>query len=131
MELEGTLLQKLAVQNGKSAKGDWSKQDFIVEYQDGNFPTKVCLNVWGADKVKEFERFRPGDKIRVSFSLSSREYNGRWYNDIRAWRIAPSGAQSGAQSAPQGDYGYSAQPQSAPAPATSFDDNLDSNDLPF
>ncbi len=131
MELEGTLLQKLAVQNGKSTKGDWSKQDFIVEYQDGNFPTKVCLNVWGADKVKDLERFRPGDKIRVSFSLSSREYNGRWYNDIRAWRIAPSGAQSGAQSAPQGDYGYSAQPQSAPAPATSFDDNLDSNDLPF
>ncbi len=131
MELEGTLLQKLAVQNGKSAKGDWSKQDFIVEYQDGNFPTKVCLNVWGADKVKDLERFRPGDKIRVSFSLSSREYNGRWYNDIRAWRITPSGAQSGAQSAPQGDYGYSAQPQSAPAPATSFDDNLDSNDLPF
>lgn len=125
------MLQKLAVQNGKSAKGDWSKQDFIVEYQDGNFPTKVCLNVWGADKVKDLERFRPGDKIRVSFSLSSREYNGRWYNDIRAWRIAPSGAQSGAQSAPQGDYGYSAQPQSAPAPATSFDDNLDSNDLPF
>ncbi len=131
MELEGTLLQKLAVQNGKSTKGDWSKQDFIVEYQDGNFPTKVCLNVWGADKVKDLEKFRPGDKIRVSFSLSSREYNGRWYNDIRAWRIAPSGAQSGAQSAPQGDYGYSAQPQSAPAPATSFDDNLDSNDLPF
>lgn len=125
------MLQKLAVQNGKSTKGDWSKQDFIVEYQDGNFPTKVCLNVWGADKVKDLERFRPGDKIRVSFSLSSREYNGRWYNDIRAWRIAPSGAQSGAQSAPQGDYGYSAQPQSAPAPATSFDDNLDSNDLPF
>lgn len=127
MELEGTLLQKLAVQNGKSAKGDWAKQDFIVEYQDGNFPTKVCLNVWGADKVKDLERFRPGDKIRVAFSLSSREYNGRWYNDIRAWRIAPSGAQS----APQGDYGYASQPQSAPAPSPSFDSNLDNNDLPF
>lgn len=127
MELEGTLLQKLAVQNGKSAKGEWSKQEFVIEYQDGNYPTKVCLNVWGADKVKELEKFKPGDKIRVSFSLSSREYNGRWYSDIRAWRIAPSGAQSGAQSAPQSANADMPAPEpQAPAPLDSM-----SNDLPF
>ena len=48
MELEGTLITKLAVQSGKSARGDWAKQEFVIEYQDGNFPNKVCFNVWGA-----------------------------------------------------------------------------------
>ncbi len=58
MELEGTLITKLAVQSGKSARGDWAKQEFVIEYQDGNFPNKVCFNVWGADKVKELGSFR-------------------------------------------------------------------------
>ena len=75
MEIEGTLIQKLAVQSGKSARGDWAKQDFVIEYQEGNFPTKACFNVWGADKVKELEQFQIGDKIKLSFNVSSREYN--------------------------------------------------------
>ena len=84
MEIEGTLIQKLAVQSGKSARGDWAKQDFVIEYQEGNFPTKACFNVWGADKVKELEQFQIGDKIKLSFNVSSREYNGKWYTDLRA-----------------------------------------------
>lgn len=92
MEIEGTLIQKLAVQSGKSARGDWAKQDFVIEYQEGNFPTKACFNVWGADKVKELEQFQIGDKIKLSFNVSSREYNGKWYTDLKAWRISKAGA---------------------------------------
>ena len=91
MEIEGRLEMKLAVQNGRSAKGDWAKQEFVIEYQEGNFPTKACFSVWGADKVKDLEKYRIGDQIKVAFNISSREFNGKWYTDLRAWRISPAG----------------------------------------
>jgi hypothetical protein len=92
MELEGRIVRKLNVQSGTSARGAWSKQEFIFEYQEGNFPSQVCMNVWGEDKVKDLEKYQVGDKVRISFNLSSREFNGRWYTDVRAWRIEPAGA---------------------------------------
>ena len=87
LELEGKITRKLNVQTGTSARGAWAKQDFIFEYQEGNYPAQVCMNVWGEDKVKELERIKEGEKVKISFNLSSREYNGRWYTDVRAWRI--------------------------------------------
>ena len=92
LEIEGKIVRKLNVQNGVSARGNWAKQEFIVEYQEGNFPSQICFNVWGEDKVKDLEKFQVGDKVKIAFNLSSREYNGRWYNDIRAWRIEATGA---------------------------------------
>ena len=92
MELEGRIARKLNVQTGTSARGAWAKQEFILEYQEGNFPSQVCMNVWGDDKVKELDKYQVGDKVKVSVNLSSREYNGRWYTDVRAWRIEPAGA---------------------------------------
>ena len=55
MELEGRIARKLPVQTGTSARGAWAKQEFILEYQEGNFPSQVCMNVWGDDKVKELD----------------------------------------------------------------------------
>lgn len=114
MDIEGKLIQKLGVQSGKSARGDWAKQEFVIEYQEGNFPTKACFSVWGADRVKELENFREGDHIKVSFNVSSREYNGRWYTDLRAWRINTADAQAaGGQGSsyrqPQPDHGQQYQ----------------------
>lgn len=91
LELEGRIVRKLNVQTGTSARGAWSKQEFVFEYQEGNFPTQVCMNVWGEDKVRDLEKYQVNDKVKVSFNLSSREYNGRWYTDVRAWRIEPAG----------------------------------------
>lgn len=99
MELEGRIVRKLNVQTGSSARGTWSKQEFIFEYQEGNYPSQVCMNVWGEDKVKDLEKYNIGDKVKISFNLNSREYNGRWYTDVRAWRIEPAGA-TGSYSAP-------------------------------
>lgn len=127
MELEGTLITKLAVQSGKSARGDWAKQEFVIEYQDGNFPTKVCFNVWGADKVKELGSFRLGEKIHVSFNISSREYNGKWYTDLRAWRITSSAAAGGQAYGPAQ---APSEPLSSPAPELTADD-MPGDDLPF
>lgn len=118
MELEGRIARKLPVQTGTSARGAWAKQEFILEYQEGNFPSQVCMNVWGDDKVKELDKYQVGDKVKVSVNLSSREYNGRWYTDVRAWRIEPAGAaqQDYATGAVAGGAGYvgAAAPVQAP-----------------
>ena len=105
LELECKIVRKLAVQTGRSARGDWEKQEFIVEYRDGNYPNQVCMNVWGADKVKDLENFQVGDEVKASFNLSSREFNGRWYTDIRVWKMERK------STAPQ-------QPASRPVPSS-------------
>ena len=135
LELEGRIARKFNVQTGTSARGAWSKQEFILEYQEGNFPTQVCLNVWGDEKVRELDKYQVGDKVKVAFNLSSREYNGRWYTDVRAWRVEPASAPAPAPS--QGyNYVQSAGSYSAPtgAPMPSADDMsapLSDDDLPF
>ena len=135
MELEGRIARKLNVQTGTSARGAWAKQEFILEYQEGNFPSQVCMNVWGDDKVKELDKYQVGDKVKVSFNLSSREYNGRWYTDVRAWRIEPANAAPAqgydpAQSA--GSYSAPiATPASAPMPSADDMSSPVEDDLPF
>ena len=131
LELEGRIVRKLGVQSGTSARGAWSKQEFIFEYQEGNFPTQVCMNVWGEDKVRELDKYQVGDKVKISFNLSSREYNGRWYSDVRAWRIEPAGAAPQTSGYAQPTEGFSA-PVSAPMPsADDMSSPLSEDDLPF
>ncbi len=138
LELEGRIARKLNVQTGTSARGTWSKQEFIFEYQEGSFPTQVCMNVWGDEKVKELEKYQVGDKVKVAFNLSSREYNGRWYTDVRAWRIEPAGASAPASysTAPaQAPYAAPVQTgapvQSAPMPSMDDMSSPIEDDLPF
>ena len=136
LEIEGTLAQKLPVQSGNSARGPWAKQEFILEYPDGNFTAKACFLAWGQEKVQDLGKYQVGDKVKVSFNLKSREYNGRWYNDLQIWKIAPAGAQPAApaQPAPQAKPAPQAPAwQQAPAP-TLEDMPADSEgeeDLPF
>ena len=132
LELEGTIRQKLGVQSGTSARGAWAKQEFILEFPDGNYTSQACFTAWGQDKVQELDKYQAGDRVRVSFNLKSREYNGRWYNDLQIWRIAPADGD-----APQQPVAAASVPQ-APAyqtpPAPSIDDMPADNpedDLPF
>ncbi len=128
LELEGRIARKFSVQTGNSARGAWSKQEFIFEYQEGNFPSQICMNVWGEDKVRELEKYQVGDKVKVAFNLSSREYNGRWYTDVRAWRIEPAGVQPQQYQQPASQV----PPQMPSAPAPEIDDLPgDDGDLPF
>ena len=118
LELEGTIRQKMGVQEGTSARGQWAKQEFILEFPDGNFTSQACFTAWGQDKVQELAKYQQGDRVKVSFNLKSREYNGRWYNDIQVWRISPAG---------------DVQPQPMP-PAPSLDDmpaDSGEDDMPF
>ena len=120
MDIKCKLLDKLAVQSGTSARGPWSKQDFIVETLE-QYPRKICMNVWGQDKVNELQGFNPGEMLTISINIESREFNGRWYTDVRAWKIQREGA---------------AEPQGAPAVdpfmnVSASDAEDDGGDLPF
>ena len=124
LELEGKLVNKLMVQTGTSARGTWAKQDFILEIQEGNFPSSICLNVWGEDKIKDLDRFQIGDKIKASINISSREYNGRWYTEVRAWRIEFAQAEQKPQA--------SSNTEGVPFPSDIPDfSSSDKDDLPF
>ena len=101
VEIKCKLVSKLQVQSGNSARGPWSKQDFIVETVE-SYPRKICMNVWGNDKVSELGGFNVGETLIISVNIESREFNGRWYTDVRAWKIqrennteAPAGYSTG------------------------------------
>jgi len=88
-ELTGKVLQVLPEQTGTGRNGQWSRQDFIVETQE-QYPRKVCFSAWG-DKVAQLKSFKPDDFVKVFFNIESRDYNGRWYTDLRIWKIETSG----------------------------------------
>lgn len=85
LEVTGKLIAKLGQQTGQGKNGTWVRQDFIIETQE-QYPKKICLSAWG-DKVRDFDSFAMGELIKASINIESREYNGRWYTDIRPWRV--------------------------------------------
>jgi hypothetical protein len=84
MDISGKIIQFLPVQSGQGKNGTWKKQEFILETGD-TYPKKVCIAVWG-DKI-DMGTFKTGDLVDVSFDVESREYNGRWYTDVKAWKM--------------------------------------------
>ena len=90
MDLTGKIIQVLEEKSGTSARGPWRKQEYVIEIP-GDYPKQVCFMVWG-DKIDQF-KVSQGETLTVHFDLESREYNGRWYTDVKAWRIErPEGA---------------------------------------
>lgn len=85
MDFEGTVLTVLPVVKGTNARGEWIKQEVIFE-QPGEFNRKICVGFWG-DKAAEAGTLRPGEVVNISANVESREFNGRWYTDVRAWRM--------------------------------------------
>ena len=84
MQLTAKLTQLLPIQTGTSKNGEWKKQDIIVE-TDGQYPKKVCVSIWG-DKINEGQ-LQIGNILQIDFDIESREYNSKWYTDIKAWKI--------------------------------------------
>lgn len=85
MEFVGVVYRVLPVQSGTSARGQWQKQEVVFEMPD-EFSRKVCVTFFG-DRVQDAATLQVGEKVNVSVNIESREYNGRWYTDVRAWRI--------------------------------------------
>lgn len=97
MQLTAKLVQLLPLQTGTGKNGEWKKQDIIVE-TDGQYPKKVCISIWG-DKINT-SQLQVGKSLNISFDVESREYNGRWYTDVKAWKVETA---NGGSSAPAED----------------------------
>ena len=133
MEIIGKIIQVLPVQEGVGKNGNpWKVQAYVLETQE-QYPRKVCFEIFGEDRIKN-NPCNIDDLVTVSFDIESREFNGRWYTSIRAWRV-----QQGAVEAqqPAAEVSAAAQPAPVAAPAANveaFDPAAgadESSDLPF
>lgn len=88
MQVTGKLTQLLPIQTGTGKNGEWKKQDIIVE-TESQYPKKLCISIWG-DKINEGQLLI-GNLLQIDFDIESREYNSKWYTDIKAWKIEISG----------------------------------------
>ena len=84
MEIQGKIIQVNEIQSGESARGTWKKREFIIE-TEGKYPKKVCIVLFG-DAVDNFQ-VSQNEEVKASISVESREYNGRWYTDVKAWKV--------------------------------------------
>ena len=88
VEIKGKIIEILPEKSGQSANGEWRKQEYILE-TDTSYPKKICFMAWG-DKIGEFN-LQQGENVEVAVDLESREYNGRWYTDVKAWKVSKDG----------------------------------------
>ncbi|NJK97679.1 MAG: DUF3127 domain-containing protein [Bacteroidales bacterium] len=121
LELSGKLIQILPLQSGNGKNGTWQKQDFVIETQD-QYPKKVCFSAW-ADKADQVKTLTPGTPVKVAFNAESREFNGKWYTDLRIWKLETDG--NNRADVPGDDYYKNAAPP--------IDNTLEPSpdDLPF
>ena len=141
MEFTGRIIKALEPRTGVSSRtgNPWKMQDFVIEETMAQFPKRMVFNVFGEDNLNRFN-IQEGQELTVSFDINAREYNGRWYNDVRVWNvIAASQPQPGVGMQPAVGVQAAAQPV-APFPPTdpassaqaSFETTPDdSSDLPF
>ena len=121
LEITGKVIDILDEQSGTGRNGEWRKQEFILEIP-GRYPKQVCVVQWG-DNIDEFG-VTVGETLTAHIDLQSREYNGRWYTDVKAWKVAR-----------PDDAGAGGPPPSAdepwPEPPSDVDDDDDDDGLPF
>ena len=84
MEVSGKIIAVLPMASGEGKNGTWRSQDYVLETAD-QYPKKVCFNLFG-DKIDQFP-MAIDDVVNVSFDIDSKEYNGRWFTNIRAWKV--------------------------------------------
>lgn len=86
LQIKGKIQQILKPESGVSRAGkEWKKQEFVIETEE-QFPRKVCFTLFN-DKVSLVDGLSAGDEVEVAFNLESREFNGKWYHNINAWKI--------------------------------------------
>lgn len=86
MYIQAKVLRLFDIQTGQSARGSWKKRDFLVE-TIAKLPRKINLSLRG-EAVDQF-KFNVGDALKISIDIESREYNNRWYTEVKAWKIEP------------------------------------------
>lgn len=126
MELSGKVIAVLEPRGGVSKTGnEWKVQEYVIETHD-QYPRRMCFDVFGADKIQQFN-IQMGEELNVSFDIDAREWNGRWFNSIRAWKVERVPV-AGSQPVPPVEAASFPPVNAAPANFTAQDDK---DDLPF
>lgn len=106
IKLTGVITQCLAMQQGTSRTGkSWSKQEYVIEHEGGQYPRRCCFAVMG-ERIDRFA-IHQGEVVTVYLDIDAHDFNGRWYNDITAWKVEREQAQQPAQApyvAPEPSY---------------------------
>jgi hypothetical protein len=123
MEIKGKIISILPLATGTSAKGTWKKQEYILQTTE-QFPKKICFVVWG-DKIDEYA-LKTNDSVEVSIDIESREFNGRWYTDVKAWKVVKE-----SRGAVQQDDSFPPLPPVPPEPMDPGTGENMADDLPF
>ena len=84
-EAQGVVIQLLPEQTGTGKNGQWIKKDFVIETKD-QYPKKISFSAWG-DKAEQVKTINVGQNVNVAFNIESREFNGKWYTDLRIWKL--------------------------------------------
>ena len=133
MEIIGKAIAALQVKSGVSQRTgeQWQSREYVIETQE-QYPKKICFEVFGTDKLKEFN-VRSNDLIKVYFDINAREYNGKWYNSVRAWKVEHVN-QDGSAAGATANQVAASSPQAPQAPATQVAATTkqeSDDDLPF
>ena len=119
LSVKGKISGKLSVENGTSKAGkEWKKQSFVVD-TGAQYNPEICFQLFGEEKIAMLAHYNEGDQVEVSFNLSSREWNGRYFHNVDAWKIEKIGAAATNETA------LAEEPPVFDAPASEEDD------LPF
>lgn len=131
MEISGKIIAALEPRGGVSQRtgNTWKSQEFVIETHE-QYPKHCVFRVFGEDRLREFN-IQVGEELIVSFDIDAHEYQGRWYNDISAWRVQRGTAEAAAPEAPA--YGAPAAPvaPAAPAAPSAPAETGTADDLPF
>ena len=126
MELAGKVIAVLEPRGGVSKSGnEWKVQEYVIETHD-QYPRRMCFDVFGADKIQQFN-IQVGEELNVFFDIDAREWQGRWFNSIRAWKVE---RVSAAQQMPPMDAPFPPM-IAAPAAPVDFAASDEKDDLPF
>ena len=108
MEVTGKLIAAMPTQSGVSQRSGnpWMSREYVIEIP-GQYPKKMCFKIFGEDRLKQFN-LRKDETVTVQFDIDAHEYNGRWFNEIRAFNVQRgaavppvAGAEGGAPFPPQ------------------------------
>ena len=134
MELTGKIIAEFNERGGVSNRtgNEWNAKSYVMEVP-GEFPRKLVFDVFGVDRLQAFN-IQIGETLTVHFDIDAHEYNGRWFNDVRAFRIdrgqaAPTAAPEAAP-APEAPVAPAA-PQVDAAATIPFEAPSATDDLPF
>ena len=144
MELTGTIIAVLPAMSGVSQRtgNHWMSQDYVIEVP-GQYPRRCSFKIFGEDRIKQFAIQQGEQNVTVQFDIDAHEYNGRWFNEIRAYNVIRANQQAAApapaatQAPQQTDMFGGQQPQAAaPAPAqnpfpSAQEQGDNPDDLPF